>query len=344
MLRKNIFCLLILAAFVLAGCNPSVNRLSIEGDQIYMDGKAFDMWGIRVASATEDQLATDHLVAQLDDYRKYGVNSVAVYFMGSRGGSYDPFSADGKSIDPLHRDRMEQIIRECNDRGMAIITGIFYQRLDSQKIHIKDWEAAKNAVRTVASWLSSLRYKNVILNIANEQNSTAYNVVPWKNVREPGGIRELCDIAKETAPGLIVGAGGYDIEKNKLIGTSGAVDILLFDTSRPEENSEFHYNIYKAAGVRVPVVNVEMFGGWTKKFVDGVFSNDPDISYYYKEADAAARINGLYTFFFASDWSQSKSSGKANRYDLAGKGTPEDPGIRWFFEYVARLKGISVRF
>lgn len=340
--RKNIS-LLFLPLLLLAGCDSSGNKISIEGDQIYMDGKAFEMWGIRVASATEDQFATDHLIKQLDDYKKYGVNSVAVFFMGSRGGSYDPFSADGKSIDTDHCDRMEKIISACNDRGMAVITGIFYQRIDSGKIHIRDWDAAKNAVRSAASWLNSLPYKNIILNIANEQNSTAYNVVPWKKVIEPESIKELCHIAKETAPDLIVGAGGYDIEKNKLIATSGAIDILLFDTSKPEENSEFHYNIYKAAGVKVPMVNVEMFGGWTKKFVDGVFSNEPDIKYYYNEADAVARIDGLYTFFFASDWSQSRSSGKANRYDLAGTGCPEDPGIRWFFEYVAKLKGINVQ-
>lgn len=312
------------------------NKLSIRGNLIFMNGKPFDMWGIRVASASENDNSMDHLIAQLDDYKKHGVNSIAVYLMGSRGGAWDPFTEDGSEIDKDQLRRMKKIIKESDKRGMAVIVGIFYQRVSSEKIRLKDWESARRAVVSVAAWTKKLKHKNIILNIANEQNSSAYENVPWKKVREPESIIELCVIAKQTNPDLIVGAGGYDMEKNKIIGTSDAVDILLFDTSTPEKSSEFLYQVYKSAGVEIPMVNVEMFGGWTARFKDGIFQTDPDIRHYYDEVDAVVKTDGLYTFFFASDWSQSGASGKANRYDLAGMGTKEDPGIRWYFEYLSR--------
>jgi hypothetical protein len=314
------------------------NKLSIQGSLIYMNGQPFDMWGIRVASATEDEYAMNHLIAQLDDYKRHGVNSLAVFFMGSLGGAYDPFTSNGKRIDRQHRRRMETIIKEADRRGMVVVVGIFYQRVPQERINLKDWAAAENAVRTVARWTKKLPNKNIILNIANEQNSNYYEKMPWRKIRESESVIDLCRIAKQTNPSLIVGAGGYDIEKNKAIGMSEWLDILLFDTIIPEENSEFHYHQYKSAGINLPMVNVEMFGGWTGRFVDGVFLTNPDIRHYLKEVDGAARINGLYTFFFAADWSQSRAAGKANRYDLAGMGTPEDPGIRWFFEHLDSVR------
>ena len=281
---------LFLSVFMLHGKTQHV--LSIEGSAFFMDGKPFNMWGIRVASATEDGQSLAHLSAQLDDYSKYGVNT------------------------------------------LAVVIGIFYQRVPEDRIRLQDWEASVNAVRTVAEWLKKRNFRNVILNIANEQNSSYYRDKPWSRVGNPDDILYLCRTAKEANPGLIVGAGGYNLEKNIVIGNSPDTDVLLFDTSIPEEPSIYHFRKYQESGIRKPMVNVEMFGAWTKKFADGVFIGNPSIRYYYEEVDSVSSTNGLYTFFFAQDWVQGKSTGKVNRYELGGAGTPEDPGIRWYFEYV----------
>ena len=281
---------LFLSVFMLPGKTQHV--LSIEGSAFFMDGKPFNMWGIRVASATEDGQSLAHLSAQLDDYSKYGVNT------------------------------------------LAVVIGIFYQRVPEDRIRLQDWEASVNAVRTVAEWLKKRNFRNVILNIANEQNSSYYRDKPWSRVGNPDDILYLCRTAKEANPGLIVGAGGYNLEKNIVIGNSPDTDVLLFDTSIPEEPSIYHFRKYQESGIRKPMVNVEMFGAWTKKFADGVFIGNPSIRYYYEEVDSVSSTNGLYTVVFAQDWVQGKSTGKVNRYELGGAGTPEDPGIRWYFEYV----------
>ncbi len=73
--------------------------LSVAGDQFQLSGEPFDMWGIRTASATATDAQCEHLVAQLDEYRAHGVNTVTVFYTGCSGASYDPFSPDGCELD-----------------------------------------------------------------------------------------------------------------------------------------------------------------------------------------------------------------------------------------------------
>ena len=79
-----------------------------------------------------------------------------------------------------------------------------------------------------------------------------------------------------------------------------------------------------------PIVNVEFAGAWTRNPVKGVFS-DSKKQQYFKAVDAAATILGLSMFFFANTWSQEDPI----RYDLAGNGTSDSPGIHWYFDYTA---------
>src|SRR5690606_13771213 len=106
------------------------NVLSIEGREFRLNDRPFDMWGIRVASASQSEDNMNKLLEALDDYKAYGVNTVNLYYQGSSGGAEDPFNADGTAIDPGHRTRMERIIEECDRRGMVVVVGIFYQRVD----------------------------------------------------------------------------------------------------------------------------------------------------------------------------------------------------------------------
>src|SRR5687767_5515421 len=185
--------LLLGACFVLSTGMASARELRVNDTAFLLDGKPFDMWGIRVASASQSQALTDHLIAQLDDYKAHGVNTVSVYYMGSSGGYSDPFTPVGDAIDPAHQRRMTQLIEACDRRGMVVIVGIFYQR--SEKPQLRDWDACRAAVRTVT--LALKPHRNVILNIANEQNSSRYDAFPWKRVRVPADVIALCELAKE---------------------------------------------------------------------------------------------------------------------------------------------------
>jgi hypothetical protein len=319
---RIVFLLIALVSSVGTGVGQDV--LTLQGDQFLYDGRPFDMWGIRVASASQSQQVTNHLIAQLNDYKAHGVNTVAVFYQGSTGGYSNPFSSDGMRVDPAHQARMEQIIKECQTRDMVVIVGIFYQRsaLPSNA------EGVRNAVRTVTNLLKP--YRNIIINIANEQNSSLYSDTKGIfDFQDPERNIELCRVVHQVDKDRIVGAGGYDHSKNRVIGRSPDVDTLLFDTSSPSQDSGKLYEEFVAAGARnKPIVNVETFGASAPGSTSQVYS-EADKRPYFREVDAGIARRGLYICLFTKGLQE---GGK--HYDLRGNGTSGNPGMRWYFEYI----------
>jgi len=325
------------------------NVINVDGDRFQMNGKPYDMWGIRVASASQSQELTDELIANLDDYKSYGVNTVAVFIQGSSGGFSDPFSTDGKSIDAGHLTRIRQIIEACDDRRMVAIIGIFYQRTMANYNKARRLASANAVVEAVRTTTRALKlHGNIILNIANEQNSAKYDQMRGGasriyDFRDLQKIIDLCRVVRSEDANRLIGGGGYHDENNIVIGRSADVDILLFDSLGPDKDhqSGWHYDLYLANGVRgKPMVNVEMFGGWTARFVDsngegGYYPQSGKLA-HCKEVDDAAIRPGLSVFFHSNAWCQGPSAGQPVRYDLAGDGTSTSPGIRWYFEHVRR--------
>jgi hypothetical protein len=182
-------------------------------------------------------------------------------------------------------------------------------------------------------------HKNIIINIANEQNSGYYRNCPFYDFTDPENIIELCREVRSAAPGMLVGAGGYHDEKNIVIGSSPAVDVLLFDTFNGDldknQHSRWHYDLFRANGVNgKPIVNVEMFGAWTARFMPPGVYDEAGKQKHFIDVDEAARTPGLYVHFHSNPWCQGPSVGKPARFNLGGSGTATDPGIRWWFEYV----------
>jgi hypothetical protein len=306
-------------------------EIRIEGESFRLDEKPFKPWGIRVASGVNTEEDTQHLLDQLDDYQRHGLNSLTVFYQGSSGGYSNPFSADGSEIDPACQSRLERVIRAADDRGMMVIVGIFYQRA---KFPFRTRQAVREVVRRVTQSLQP--YRNVVINIANEQNSGLWKdtAAVW-DIREPSTIIELCRLVNEIDPKRIVGGGGYDHPRNEIIGRSPDVDVLLFDTKSTREDSADLYQHFRDAGVTgKPIVNVETFGAVTRGWMpQGVFPDEAK-RVYRREVEAARATPGLSVFFHNNPWCQGPDQKLPRRYDLGGQGTKSDPGIRWYFEMV----------
>lgn len=341
--------LLLLLVFVMLGSWTQAQTVSISDNEFFLDGQPFDMWGVRVASASQQASYTAQLIDNLDTYKSYGINTVTVFYQGSSGGNYDPFSANGQSFRDIgYRSRMDAIIEACAARDMVVIVGIFYQlKAQNAQANLKGWEESKAAVRTVVNHLKDKNYRNVILNIANEQNSPNYDNLnlPWRRVRNVNDLISLVNIAKAEWADLIVGCGGYDHDNNAAFAASDDVDVLLFDTIGPEDSEDLYKNRFlPAMGNKVkPAVNVEQFGGWTKRFTPpaGDYNQTSGRSEHNQEVDRAANNEGLYTFFHSNPWFQGLSVGAITRFDLGGGGTDADPGVKWYFEYVSSVRGLN---
>lgn len=331
-------------ALLLIFCSSHVifgQKLEINGELFTLDGKPFDMWGVRVASASQKAGYTKSLIKNLDDYKSEGINTLSIYLQGSSGGYSDPFINNGKKIKKNHLRRLKKIIEACGERDMVVVAGIFYQRTvrDHELSNLESEAEIRNAVKTFSYALES--YENIIINIANEQNSGYYKDFEAFNYNDPQNIIDLCKLVKETDPERIVGGGGYHDSSNVVIGKSEYVDALLFDTFHGDiednHHSGWHYDYFKQNGVpEKPLVNVELFGGWTRKFLpQGVYTEEGK-NIHLQEIEAAKAQPGLFVHFHSNPWFQAVAQDLKNRYYLGGMGTPDDPGVRWFFKEINR--------
>ena len=339
-MKKNglkIILILVISGLFLSSSNSQV--LSIDGNSFLLDNKPFDMWGVRVASATQSNANTKCLISNLEDYKANNINCISVYLQGSSGGFSDPFTDNGRSIDDGHFKRLTRIIKECAKHQMVVIVGIFYQRTvkDPDISELESEGDIYNAVRTITKKLKP--FHNVIINIANEQNSSYYKSFKPFNFNKPENIISLCKEVKLVDPQRIVGGGGYADSLNVIIGKSKYVDVLLFDTFsgdiEKEQHSGWHYDYFRAQGVPdKPIVNVELFGGWTRKFMpQGVYPEDGKLIHFI-EIEAAKKRPGLYVHLHSNPWFQGVSQDLKNHYELGDDGTPEKPGVRWYFDRI----------
>ncbi len=335
---KIVLILIFIGVFV-----PTIHSqiVTIDKSSFLLDEKPFDMWGVRVASASQNEEYTNSLILNLDDYKANGINCISVFLQGSSGGFSEPFKKGGLEVEQDDFKRLTQIIKNCADRDMVVIVGIFYQRTvkNPEISNLKSEEEIRNAVRTITQKLKPFR--NVIINIANEQNSSHYSSFKPFNFNDPNNIISLCKEVKETDPERLVGAGGYSDSLNIIIGKSPYVDVLLFDTFSGDiekgHHSGWHYDYFRAQGVPdIPIVNVELFGGWTRKFIpQGVYTEEGK-SIHFIEIEAAKKRPGLYVHLHSNPWFQGVSLNFENRYDLGGEGTLEDPGVRWYFNKITK--------
>jgi hypothetical protein len=332
------------------------------------DGTPLELWGVRVASAAMNDGWTESLVEQLDAYVRYGINALTIFYQGSSGGCAAAFSDDGREIDPGVRRRMECLVTAAAERGMVVVAGLFYQRA---RLGLGD--AYRRAAEQAGKHLA--RFDNVLINVANEHNSGSWASCPFP-MQTVEGIAELCRVVKQAAPNLLVGGGGIHPGMNAALALRPELDVLCFDWHGPSAEP---VAAYRAAGSEKPLMNVELFGGqaqgfWEEEAVEqpgqhiswpGWGRSTPRVAPagrrrvqgvvppgrqeathkgkldFLDEVSFAAGTPGFSLFGHLPGWFQGPSRDPSfdNRFDLGGDGTRGSPGVRWYFEAVARAHG-----
>lgn len=171
-------------------------RVTVSGDRILQNDNAVKVLGLRCSNALISDAATGDLIAALDLYRSYGVNTVSVFLMGSRFGDVKGYLPDG-SLNTVYRDRMERILRATDSRGMLMIVGCLYWGKSTAKEDLSVWtqEDADRAVANTARWLAEKDFRHVILDPDNE--GMAGRATDWQ-------VESLIRAAKAANPDLVV--------------------------------------------------------------------------------------------------------------------------------------------
>lgn len=189
---------------------------------------------------------TDRLIAALPEWKRYGLLAFTV---GLQGGmpvlttenstiNNNPFSEDGKIIDPAYLQRLDRLIKAADELGMVVIVSMLYQ---GQSNRIADGRCIRNAVTSASRFLKEAAYTNVIIEVANEYHVGYFKHHPL--VYYPEGIATLIDLARHESGGLPVGSspGGLVCAPE----VCRASDVILLHGNHGTEQT--YYNMIRKA-------------------------------------------------------------------------------------------------
>lgn len=121
---------------------------------------------------------TNEFIAAMPEWYKNGMNAFTINMQGGSPYGYgnkkclNPgFNADGSLMQP-YMNRLERILKKADELHMVVILGIFYFGQDQ---NIKDETAIIQATDNLINWLFEKRFRNVVIEIANECDAKAYN-------------------------------------------------------------------------------------------------------------------------------------------------------------------------
>jgi len=185
---------------------------------------------------------TDNLIAALPEWYSYGMRAITVCFQGGwpvgcvdiRDVDNNPFGLDGTTLDIAYAERMDRIIRACDELGMVVIVCFLYW---AQVDRFTDGRAIVNAVKTGSKFLAQKGYTNVIIEIANEYNIPPFDKHPI--LYYPECMAQLIGLAREYSGGMLVGCSGGGMVADKIVAEESDVVIIHGNSGTRGEYYDF---------------------------------------------------------------------------------------------------------
>jgi hypothetical protein len=237
---KYLFLVLIIIPIILPGigCGSDKEfrtRVSIVGDKWYFNGQIINpgspaeglLMNVRMVNAVfedrsgemakldpdfDPEANADVFIGKIPEYVSHGVNAFTLCLQGGlpgyEGAINTAFNADG-SLRDGYMQRVERVIRACDNINAAVIVSLFYQRQHSHYSALTTKESIKSAVENTANWIKDKKFTNVLLEIANEYRHGGFR--NWPNgewlITEEAQV-ELMKLAKRHHPELLVSTAG----------------------------------------------------------------------------------------------------------------------------------------
>jgi hypothetical protein len=212
-----------------AGAKPGKTAVAIEGDRFLINGKPtypgrtyrgrrveglllnvrmvqgiFDdrnpetrqKWAYPDTGQWDPERNTREFVAAMPEWRKNGVLSFTINLQGGSPEGYSkaqPWETGGIDSDGNLRTeymrRLERILERADQLGMAPIVGLYYFGQDQR---VKDEAAVKRSINLAVNWILGRGFRNVLLEIDNECNISAYD----HEILKASRVHELIEMAK----------------------------------------------------------------------------------------------------------------------------------------------------
>ena len=161
---------------------------------------------------------TDEFVAAMPSWRAHGLLSFTINLQGGSPRGYSKqqrwhnsaFEADGR----LRNDytaRLEQILDQADELGMAPIVGFFYF---GQNQRFTDETAILRATENATDWLVGKGYTNLLIEIKNEVDNAKYD----HEILSPSRCDELIERVKTRSSGKVSSPAGRLLVSTSMCG------------------------------------------------------------------------------------------------------------------------------
>jgi len=305
-MKLKTFFLLISLFFLFNNSFSGENIFSVKGDKTFLNDKEFLVIGLRCSNALISDKTTNNLVNHLDLYKSYGVNTVSVFFQGSRFGDVKGYNEDA-SLNPVYSKRMAQIIEACDEREMVVLVGCLYWGTSKGKWEHWTQEEANAAVANTVKWLSDNDYRNVLVDPDNEGMAN----------RDKGfNIEQMIAAGKNMDPKIVIGYNNHGYPPTN-------ADLALHFAKKPtymayiqsEGTMSDYWGAYSKEKGVYNYINIGIYTNGKKK--EQLKNTDKHLQ------------NGE-GYIFASTWLQCIPPNN----DPGGDGSHCNPGILWWLEHV----------
>ena len=291
---------------------------AVRGDKTYLNAQPFLVKGLRCSNALISDEAARELIDNLPLFVLYGVNTISVYFMGSRFGDVKGYHEDG-SLNPVYARRMGRIIEAADRHGMVILIGCLYWGNSRAKWEGWTQKQANAAVANTTAWLKANDYRNVFVDVDNE--------------------------------GMAKRAKEFDTRAMVLAGKAADPCCVIATNFRGEPPAEADLGVHFAKRVTgKPYVQSEATPGnapggyWGKYSKRDGYYNYINIGVYNdamkaeQKKQTVAHLSRGDGYMLASTWLQCVPPYGPN-HQPGGDGSQDDPGIQWWLEFLRDTYG-----
>lgn len=294
------------------------HRFSVSGTATLLDNRPLVVRGLRCSNALVTDAASDSLILHLPVFAAYGINTVSIFFMGSRFGDVRGYREDG-TLDPVYAARMGRIIEAADGLGMVVLVGCLYWGNSRAKWESWTQAEADAAVRNTVAWLAEHDYLNTLVDVDNEGMA----------LRKKGfDNRALVLAGKEAGPGWVIGTN--------FRGDSPAEADLALHFANPVPDRPYIESEGSPPGVPGgywgPYSKREGFYGYLNA---GVYTPEMRAAQIWV---AAEHFDAGHGYMLASTWLQAPPP-QGPRHHPGGEGTPDDPGVRWWLRWLRATYG-----
>jgi hypothetical protein len=200
-------------------------------------------WAYEDTKKWDPERNVREFIAAMPSWKSHGLLSFTVNFQGGSPEGYSKkqtwlssgFAPDG-SLRPEFANRMKRVIDAADELGMVVILGYFYFGQDQ---NVVDEAAILRATDNATQWVLDGGWRNVLIEVNNETNVSAYD----HEILKPQRVHELIERVKQKqrdGKRLLVGTsyGGGAIPLENVVRASDFLLIHGNGVSNPDRITE----------------------------------------------------------------------------------------------------------